>query len=400
MTSWHKNLQQAKQRNINFNRLFEICIITILFLTIAYFLVYPITHNFSLARLIWMPGFILMICSCIICISQHNKALEPIEILGFLIVATVTVSGVILAGLGSSLIFSAGAFLTLLMAMWFYSGVRISRKLFDMIYYTGVVLSVLFIIYSFTPIATKAYLRGEFVTSSYFTFNLDNANTTATYLYGIMCILLVNFPVRGNIKFLNAVLIAIDFYFIYRTNSRSCLMAAIFAIAFLFITTKKKVPSLIVVLAWLIPIIFVFIYLYMYNAKVDDIVIFNKSLFSGRESVYKDYLAMINGVWEILFGDMKSAGFQNAHNAPLAIFCSIGVVGAFISEILFLLSVLRINTNSRVSTLCVISIIGFFIHSCAEAHMFMGGFPGSVFMIIFYLLANYSAETDNQIVLF
>lgn len=400
MTSWHKNLQQAKQKNINFNRLFEICIIVILFLAIAYFLIFPTTHNVSLIRLVWIPGFILTFVSCIICISQQNNAFEVVELFAFLLLAAIAFGGCIMAGLDINCIFSSVSYLIMLMAMWLYSGVKISKRLFDFIYYAGVVLTLIFLVYSFTPIATKALIDNEFRASEYFTFNLDNANVTGTYLYGIMCILVVNFYVR-KYKALNFLLIAIDFYFIYRTNSRSCIIAAAIVLIFsMFTGGKKKLPILVIILAWLVPIIFIFVYLHMYNTSYEDVEILNKSLFSGREMVFVKYMDRIDGFWEVIFGDLKNSRFQNAHNAPLAIYCSVGIIGAVISEILILLSVLRINTPSKVSGISALVIVGYFIHSCAEANMFMGGFPGSVFMIVFYLLANYSEENQNDMVLF
>lgn len=384
------------QKNMYFNSLFEISIIAILVLATAYFFIYPTTHNLSLTKLIWMPGFIISFFSCFICISQRNDSFKPLELLTFLLLATIIISGCIISGLSADVLFSATAFMVLLLAMWLYSGVTISKRLFDIVYYFGVILSLLFIVYSFTDIARKAYIDGNFIQSVYFVFNFDNSNTTATYLYGIMCLILVNFPLR-KYKAFNALLILSNFYFIYKTNSRSCLIAAIVTLFFSLFTSKKKVPTLFVIVAWLVPIIFVFVYLYMYHSGVEDIQILGKSLFSGRETVYEDYLGMLKNTTQTLFGNLGEARFQNAHNAPLSIYCSSGVIGVIISEILILTSVLKINLNSQISRVCVFVIIGYFIHSCAESIMFMGGFPGCVFVIVFYLLANYSKENSEKI---
>lgn len=386
-----------KQKNLNFNFLFEICVIIVLGLTAFYFIVYPVTHNLTLARFIWIPGFLLSFVSCIICLTQQNEALEILEILGFLALTAITIGGYISAGFGFDLVFSVAAFLTLLMSMWLYSGVRISKRLFDIIYYTGVFLTFLFAIYSFTSIATTYHLNGEVIQSDYFVFNLDNSNAAGMFLYGIIGILVVNFPQR-KYKTLNLIMILANLYFIYRTNSRSCIIAAVVVLLFaIFINGNKKISSLVIVLSWLFPIVFVFIYLYLYNSGFEDIEVLNKSFFSGREEVFIIYLEKIKAPIQYIFGNLAEARLQNGHNAPVAFYSSLGFVGAVITEALMLLSVFRINKPTKNANLSVLVISGIFIHSCAEASMLLGGFPGSVFVIIFYLLANYSEENSDKI---
>lgn len=364
--------------------------ISLLF-TLVYMVAQPIWHNPTITGVIWKTGIILLFLSSLF---ATDFTFSKKRLFGFTVLLFVMSIGLLDYNtvVDSSLIFSCISFFCMLLELYFFGGIEISKKLFNNIYKFAVVLTLLFFSYTFTSIAHTFYYRESFTTSIYFVFNLDNPNTVGIYLYSIFCIILVNVPKR-KYRLFNIILLVLNFYMIYNTNCRSALFAAIGVVALSLIPFVKKMPKFFIVLAWALPIIFVFAYLALYESGYDDIMIFNKNLFSGRQETYKEFLVLLYEPWHYWFGNLGESQLQNAHNAPLAFYTSLGIIGAVITELMLLFSVYKVNKPTKNSFLSVASIMGLFISSSAEAGMFLGGFPGVVFLTSFFLLANYK-ESD------
>ena len=117
---------------------------------------------------------------------------------------------------------------------------------------------------------------------------------------------------------------------------------------------------------------FVFVYLALSNSRFADVEFWEKSLFSGREKVYKEALTFWRDKW---FGNLSYFGFQNAHNAHLTILVNIGIVGFA----LYMIQTTRaFNALVRDSVgveqhLCIAVIIMLVIMGCAETAILTGG---------------------------
>ena len=90
-------------------------------------------------------------------------------------------------------------------------------------------------------------------------------------------------------------------------------------------------------------------------------------------------------------GNLCEVSLQNAHNAPLAVLCSLGVIGAVLFFGLFYRAVWTNNTaiNHPTARTSVAALLAICVASCGEASMFLGGFPGVGFMFLFLWLSNY-----------
>ena len=379
----------------NKNKWFEKILIVVALSVIAYMIVYPILYNSTIIRLIWIPALALIMLSWFMC--KTSKKLDIKWYFGIIALVFILLVGLLSSKNPAEIekLFACVAFLTFMISLRIYSDIKISKRLFDIIYYMAVILTLLFFAYSFTDIAHKAFLDGEVTVNRYFVFNLDNSNIAGIYIYCFLCILLINLKVR-KYKLINLGLIAIDFYLIYGTNSRASLLAAIVVFVLAMIPLIRKMPTVFVLLAWIFPIIFVSLYLYLYEAGYDDIEILNKSLFSGREVVYQAYLDRIENPLQMMFGNLEKAKLQNAHNAPLTYYTSMGFVGAVIAELMLITNILRINKPTKNSFVSVAAIMGLLVHSSFESSMLLGGYPAIVFVLIFFLLANYEGNPTKR----
>ena len=132
-------------------------------------------------------------------------------------------------------------------------------------------------------------------------------------------------------KALSSLIVIALFYLCWLTESRSSLIACILALIYTLFFSGKKIPNIIVCLVVATPILFFPIYLALYRNGFNNLTLLGKQLFSGRQYTYTEYLNQLNTPYRWLFGDLGETLFSNAHNAPLMILCSIGLVGLFVT---------------------------------------------------------------------
>ena len=368
--------------------LFESIIKFIWVMVLLYFFVYPLTHSNSIATFIWVVSITSIFIGCILFV----QVLENKEIYVILLIAFIIILGLLRAWEKIEIKHINGFYLyiTFMMSICVCSKINISKQTFNFITIINRILAILFIIYSFTPIATKQYYDGASRVSEYFVFNLDNSNMAGIYLFCIYCVNLI-FCKSSKKIYINIGILAAMMYLIYRTNTRTCLFSAIAVTVIYLFWRKKQVNKGIIVLCTLFPIAFIFMYLHLFNIGYEDIEIMGKSLFSGREEVFVSYIDHIDNFVEILIGDYADIPLQNAHNAPLAIFCGIGVIGTVATYYIILKNLNHKNISS-VGNIAIICILCCFVQSCGESALFLGGFPGAIFMNTFFLLTAYKEE--------
>lgn len=365
-------------------------------ITLFYFIEYPILHNFQINTIVWELGIIVTVIITLRFMRFMDKGyVFPVLLLLCDILCGAILSGIIL---DVNKIFAMVAFMNALMFVLYSPEIRISRRAFDYIYYVSVILLLIFLVYSFTNLAHKVETDGLIWYCDYFVFNLDNSNTAAMYLYGLMGIILINYKTRSN-KLFNIFLIGISIYLIIGTKTRTCLFAAVVAVILYFWFKNRKIPKIIVFGVYLFPIIFVGIYLWLYGSGMENFIIGEKTFFSGRQNVYTSYLANIQTGSQILFGNIGEVTFTNAHNGPLAIFCSTGLVGVLVFYYIHLRTVFRALNEHKLNSVNIISIcciLGIIIQTSAEAGMLLGGFPGISFLSTYFVLAFYKEEDNHE----
>ena len=145
---------------------------------------------------------------------------------------------------------------------------------------------------------------------------------------------------------------------------------------------------MIVALCFAFPILFVPMYLMLFRSGYADLMIMGKSLFSGRQGTFTDYLSLLRTNFQWIVGNLGEASFANAHNAPLAHLCSTGLLGTILFYGMMLKKTMACCENDNpVARTALICILGLFIQSSGEASIFLGGFPGIEFVYVLFYLA-------------
>ena len=363
-------------------------------LVCTYFLLHPTLYNTSLTGLIWKTGFITFSLRTLLNIKQIKRThTTPLVVIILIILFQCVTSGI-----WSSLdtVFSVSAFFVFLLHISNCEKHIVPRKRFDLVFYSSLFLALLFSVYSLTDLVHKVTTNGQVWYTTYFVFNLDNSNTAGMYLVFVFSILLINYPLRRQKTLLILVLIYLA-YMIFRTNARMAILSCLFIFFAFLLFRTKRLPQWVINAVVLLPSLFVSFYLGLYRSGFEDLVILGKNLFSGRQNVYADYLKHIQTIPQILFGNLEEITFSNAHNATLAIYCSIGAVGVicFYYIVWGQLRKANYNVKHQINTIAICCIMGIFLQACSEATMFLGGFPGVAFISTLFDFA-FSAEMHSQ----
>lgn len=368
--SWMLFLIYLIERPLISNRKVDVVVMILLTLSLFYGCVLNIkTFNFS-----ELTSFIIILCIIVTSILYTSQAI------------TVT------------LIKAVFLFFVNYLSVVLLSKSAITKKTYDFVFSCTVLASLLFIVYYFSPIAYIVTTSNGKKVVDEFTCNLDNSNNTAIVLFVLFSILLINLKTRKR-KIGIVILLASLLYLIIQTAARSCLISAIVMILCYILQSIKqqkgvfKISKSMVVIVSLLPLLFVGVYLWMFYTLDKNIVILNKPLFSGREDVYVEYLDKISNLTEFFIGNITAAQFQNAHNGPLSIFVSTGLVGLIITYFLLITSMFRIyKRNTTCAFFCLISILCMLFQSCAESALMVGGVVSLVGFCGVFFLSSYDVN--------
>ena len=269
--------------------------------------------------------------------------------------------------------------------------------LVQVMYFFSVAVAVcLFIAYN----SPAAYVFEDGRSTKALVLGMTNPNLTGMMITGVIEMVMIGYKERKH-KALSSLIVITLFYLCWLTESRSSLIACILALIYTLFFSGKKIPNIIVCLVVATPILFFPTYLALYRNGFNNVTLLGKQLFSGRQYTYTEYLNQLNTPYRWLFGDLGETLFSNAHNAPLMILCSIGLVGLFVTYYGLIRNLIILNNGAlypqnRVAIACILSVC---IQSCGEALMFSGIFPSIGFMYIFMTLAGQSKvnRTQNEV---
>lgn len=369
------------------NRLLKILIT----LTTGFAIVFPLGSP-TLLYLFRIPALIVIMC-IIICLVYHSFFIIGKDLLMLLLV----ISSICLNFLQEPIPININTIIPIVSILLFLLLIIISDKMIlgknvkKHIYVCTLLTSIVYILYSFSPVAHQ---DSDHHFSMYLILGLDNPNLTGIILFLLMSTIMITRAVLQHkfLRLLTALIAGMLNILIFETNSRMALCAAI--IVFLLSLSPKniKISKFFRILCCSIPFIFPPLYMF-YERHYDAVEFMGKSTMSGRTDVYLEHLNTLTSTDKIMFGNLLQNMFSNAHNAPLAILCSIGVVGSVGFWLIVLRKFLSIRTVSQTSILSVIVLLSCFIHSSAEAALFLGGFPCITYMFIFFVLA---FQHDNE----
>ena len=370
------------------NRLLKLQFIMVL----LYFLMIPF-NNATVTHYILLAGtFLSMYCIASICIVRelNAKRLFMILMLGITALVSMLFS---YRHLRSDLLYSLVCFFFLAAMISINNYEKPRLDFIHFVFWVCLLMAVIVSIYSFLPFA---YLRKNGTVAPTLTLNLGNSNYTGVLLLNILCVLWAS-SYGEKYHWLVLPLTAYLLYLILKTGSRTCILGSIVFAALSVLRSKRPISRWIVLGCLILPIIFVPFYLWLFDhSNYWGVRILGKSLFTGREETFVYYLSYLKKPVQIIVGNFCEAALQNAHNAPLSVLCSLGVVGAVLYYALFIPSVWQNNKNVRHPTAhtAVAALLAVSVASCGESSMFLGGFPGVSFMLLYLWLSNYSG-TDN-----
>ena len=246
-------------------------------------------------------------------------------------------------------------------------------------------------------LSSVAYVREDGRETTHLALGMTNPNLTGLLISGVFNMLLINLKhIRA--KLLVIAIMGYLIYLVWLTNARTSFLSMMILIIYVLFYKDRKIPSFILFIMMIAPILFIFIYLGLYYSGFEDFVLLGKDFFSGREDTYVYFLNMLQKPSHYLFGNIGFVAFRNAHNGPLAIFCNVGLIGLvlFYWNFAHHLSFLNTNADSRTSRLAMVCILGVCLQTSAEALMFLGVFPASAFMYFYFLMASCKQNLDYK----
>ena len=284
---------------------------------------------------------------------------------------------------------AAISFLEIPLFICSYPDARYGEQIRKAVYACFVLLSVFYIALSFTHFSNIYYTDYGERYMSFLTLGYNNPNETAMYLFVCMIVNSCLFMESHKLitKLFSAFLIVSIVVLIWRTLSRTSLVVCILYIFLLLCCRKKKIPSFIHTISFIIPSAF-FVITIAFNESMMHYTLLGDSIETGRMDIYMNFLSELNG-WKILIG-WYPACFKNLHNGFLSIFATIGIFGTGI-YIFFL------NTKFRYILSCIdamsvekYSLLGLYcilIYMSSESAFLTSGGAFAVMIISIYLLS-------------
>lgn len=258
--------------------------------------------------------------------------------------------------------------------------------------------ALILVVYSISSISHLATFEGYTYQSPYLTYGFDNSNYAGIITLLVYSLLFLTMKTAGKkVKKLCILLEIALFYLIYQTNARSALAIAILIPFLNILFNRFTLKNWILFFIILIPFLFVPLYLKLgASGNIDDVQIMGKSIMSGRQLVYTTYIERLRSPYDWLIGNLSENKLMNAHNGPLAILSSCGLLGCISYFYIYLSKLFRANqlAKSHINKMAVFIIAACFLNTCGEAALLLGGFPAITYLFTFFLFAN--SNNKNQ----
>lgn len=243
----------------------------------------------------------------------------------------------------------------------------------------NLLLAMVFVLYAYLPVPFKYTRLNEYGYMG-FTMGLGNTNSTSILVMGTIMLLVAEMRMGTSRmkKYLNTAVCVLLLGVLWRLESRTCILCIAIFLAGIFFYGKKRIPSKRIF--WMaIGISFLSIAAHIWLASIGNIVIFGKPLASGRSALLESAIDQIEQMpWGYLLGRPDIHLFANYHNAPISLFCNIGLFGILLTYFLWSRLCSKIRCNIEKNHIALISYLGlivFFIESSSEAGVMLGSVP-------------------------
>lgn len=363
-----------------------------LMMMVGYFAVTPLRnttlrHVFVFAGSVAIYGLVLYQ----LIFWRMNKG----EFFRFCVIVALLAGGLVLANSGYfGIIYAHLDFL----ALFFILSMRIRHeyniKIKRILYWFSLIVAFLLIVAYFSP---AAYVFEDGRSTKSLALGMTNPNLAGMMLTGVIELIVIYYKERKH-KVLLAIVAITLLYLAWLTDARSSIVACVCVVVYALFFSKRRIPNSVIYVVVFFSIIFVPAYLMIYRYGLSNVQILGKSLFSGREYTYMEYLSKMDSIEKWFVGDLGGTVFSNAHNAPLMIVSSIGIVGLIAVYSGFLKNLISINNEAdnptrRIAVACILSVC---VQSCGEALMFSGIFPSVGFVYIYMLLASNKSDLSSN----
>lgn len=352
---------------------------------LAFFMVLPI-RNIEIRHIVvffgTMPFYFLAIRRMLSTRFEHGLFLRLILMLLIIVFGILATADEITW----QLIYASLNFYSFFVFLSTDTKLTLSESVYKLSKWIFILIAILLLAYSQSSIA---YIFEDGRETGVLVLGMTNPNLAAMIIFGVFSMLLIHFDKMKYKPIIALIMLGLA-YLIWLTEARSAFLTVAFLMIYRLFYKNKKMPKSFLLLIMIVPMLFIFIYLQLYFADLENFEFMGKGFFSGRQDTFVYYLSELKSVSHYLFGNVGSAAFENAHNAPLAIMCSTGLFGAALFYWNLAKRLISLNriADSTIARMAIICILGVCIQTSAEAAMFLGIFPISVFMYFYFLMAS------------
>lgn len=216
-----------------------------------------------------------------------------------------------------------------------------------------------------------------------FTLSMGNPNATATkILFALMLLGIENSILKNKYwRWCNVALIAGLLNTILLLQSRTALVCALIFLIY-HMLLKFRIRKWMTDWVWIIPIIFIPIQLTLSRFPLWQIL--DKSLSSGRETMFVDFIELISSSpLQFVFGDFAENKLSNTHNIIFAMIFNFGFIGLILFLRFWKIESRNVEgSTTKIAQYAWVGWIVFVIHSMAEAAVLSGSFTFGAILIL------------------
>lgn len=270
-----------------------------------------------------------------------------------------------------------------------------SKRLTVVIYKCFVLVSLFFIVISFTSIAHS--YKNEYGTfqADFLTLGYENPNQTGMLLSACVAVLLSYFYHVDSIgkKALIALDIAYMLFLIYRTESRASIVVAALSLVFSFVK-KKKIIERLGWVCYIVPMCFSLL-LALFYEQIGQMYFLGDVFDTGRLFIYSNVLHNMD--FKSFFLGQYSYQFSNLHNLYVSLFATVGIFGTVVLAVLYFFVNKQLSRTYETDSARVayVAICLYMLHASVESAMFLFGSVYAAIIISLYILCINKEDADD-----
>lgn len=374
-------------------------IIWLLILNIGYLFVLPF-NNVLLTYVFRIPALALIVVLILRC---YNFALQryraSLFLLGFICILN---SLRYIEDFSFSTVLSVFSLFALACLVIISPTITLTDRLKKWIYLLSVGAVLVLTFHCFAPYSHLSRTHeGRIYSAIYLTFGMGNSNFAGIVAFlAYSCVWITSSYENTKSKIITFLVAGWALYMIYETYCRSALAAALVIPLASFLLRNIKLNKWLLYAVCAIPFIFVPVYIYISEIASSGMgmEVMGKSVFSGRQFVYMSYIERLSDGVDYIFGTFIKGPFNNAHNGPLSIFVSVGILGCIVYYYIIINRLKLCNDEAEAfrSKAAIYVILAMFIESCGESSLFLGGMGSIVFFFIVYIYASANVQDDED----